>query len=91
MSCCGGSESRLAAMTRPSWEGRGVLIRYAGARPVTVIGSGTGRRYVFSASAREHAVDARDVAGFLRSRCFRAAGVVPLPAASAGDGVAART
>lgn len=76
MSCC--EESRLAAMTRPSWEGRAVLIRYAGARPITAIGMVTGRRYRFSGTAREQPVDPRDAAAFLGGRGFRAVGVVRL-------------
>lgn len=76
MSCCGQARAMLSSLrsadTRTA--GRQTLaraaVRYVGSRPVHVRGSATGQRYSFTTSGEVQSVDARDVAGIVRTRLF---------------------
>lgn len=48
-----------------------VSLHYLQSTPIAVVGTATGRRYVFSAAQPVQPVDARDAEGLLRSQLFR--------------------
>lgn len=86
MSCCEDRAAvQRATMAHPSWHGRAVLIRYAGARMVAVRGPRTRRVYTFSGTAREQPVDPRDAAALLGSAWFRVVGVVRIETTAVDD------
>jgi adenylate cyclase class IV len=62
---------------RAFWQGKAIRVRYIGARPITVTGPTTGRRYAFSGIERYQDVDPRDALEILRSASFRAEAIVP--------------
>lgn len=83
MSCCGQSRRRIDGTRAEAWSGKALRLRYLGGRPVATTGAATGRRYVFSGTARHQLVDPRDAPALLKSRYFRLEGVAPVPP---GDG-----
>ena len=61
-----------AAPSGPLPPAASVVLRYTERSPVLVKGAATGRVYAFSQSNPTQYVDARDAAGLLRTRFFRA-------------------
>jgi len=76
VSCC--NDGTRAAISQDDIDhGLSFEIEYAGARTVTVVGSVTRTRYVFSGVNRLQRVDPRDAALLLRERMFRLKRVIP--------------
>lgn len=71
MSCCGGKSNSIAISQDEIDRGLSFEIEYAGGRTITVIGSVTRTRYVFSGVDRLQRVDPRDAGLLLRERVFR--------------------
>lgn len=81
MSCCGQKRAAVRRENRTAPGARGAAapvhsrpraagatrVVYSGSATVRVFGERTGRSYVFSHTAREHAMDGGDAAGVIRS------------------------
>lgn len=72
MSCCG--ESRTAPLS-PRHR---LKLKYAGGRPLEVVGPVTGNKYLFSGVSRTQLVDPRDGVIIARDRNFKIEGIVEL-------------
>ena len=85
MSCCGQQTGRATISQADIDNGLKLRVEYSGGRTVTVSGSATGERYVFSGLQRVQAVDPRDAPALLKDRRFTLKGVIkPAPEPGAG-------
>ena len=72
MSCCGKQRSSMINLTNKSaWKERLIRVKYFGAKPVTIIGAKSKKKYNFSGTQRTQDMVPNDAINLLRAPYFR--------------------